>query len=208
MEKTTQKPEYLASSFLYLECKEFLLKYYFSSFLLLLFAIFPEKIYASPECRSLEEQPIKFEAWLSKNYRADLAYLRKEFSAMGSTKVVLWEYPTKNPSGVVAIGRCVPAFIARYAIQKALTYTEGVKSLVNQGFLYQHWVGIGTNLFSEWAQQPVTPEQVKSLLDDTLSTREFQNLYRKYTNQEKMVYGFGIQVPNPKLMIEKDLKKN
>ena len=165
---------------------------------------YPAMAYPKPECRSLEEQPIKLEAWLSKQYRADFGYLRKEFAAIGDTEVVLWEYPAENPSEVIAIGRCVPAFIARYAIQKALTYTKGVKNLVHQGFLHPHWMGIGTNLFSEWAQQPVTPEQVKSLLDDTLSTREFQNLYRQYTNQDEMISGFGMQVPNPKLMVEKE----
>ena len=139
---------------------------------------YPAMAYPKTECRSLEEQPIKLEAWLSKQYRTDFGYLRKEFAAIGDTEVVLWEYPAENPSGVIAIGRCVPAFIARYAIQKALTYTKGVKNLVHQGFLHPHWMGIGTNLFSEWAQQPVIPEQVKSLLDDMLSTQEFQNLYR------------------------------
>ena len=176
--------------------------------LILCLILCPKNVHSKPECRLLAEQPIKFEAWLSKHYRANLDYLRKDFAAMGYTRVVLWEYPAYNPSGVVAIGRCVPAFIARHAIKKAIAYTEGVKSLVNQGFLYQHWIGIGINFFSKCAQQEVTPKQVNSLLDDTLTTKEFQALYIKYTNQDIVVSRFGIQLPNPKLMKEKGLEEN
>ena len=157
---------------------------------------------AAPKCQPLDKRPVKLEAWLSKKYRGELPYLRKKFGAMGDTRVTLWLYPSENPSGSVAIGRCVPAFIARHALQRATTYTKGVKSLVHQSFLAPHWIGLGTSLFSELSQKPVTSKQVKTLLDDTLSTREFHALYRKYTEQDKVVPGFGIEVPNPKLMRE------
>ena len=185
--------------------KKVLKVYCFLLFILLAFTWYPNFGYTDEECSPLKEQPIKFEAWLSKQYRKDLGYLHDEFSAMGNTEVLLWEYPTENPSGVVAIGRCVPAFIARHAIKKALIYTKGVKSLVNQNFLYQHWMGIGANIFSELAQQRVSQEQVKNLLDKTLNTKEFQDLYQKYTKQDKLIFGFGMQLPNPKLMVEKGL---
>ena len=155
---------------------------------------------AAPKCEPLDKRPVKLEAWLSKKYQEDFRYLRKEFGAMGDTRVALWLYPAENPSGSVAIGRCVPAFIARHALQRAMAHTKGVKSLVHQSFFSPHWVGVGTSLFSELSQKKVTREQVDSLLEDTLTTREFQALYRKYTKQEEVVMGFGIEIPNPKLM--------
>ncbi len=158
------------------------------------------KAESHPKCQSLEAQPIKLEAWLSKRYRADFGYLRREFAAMGDTEVIIWEYPAENPSGAVAIGSCVPAFIGRYALQKALAYTKGVKSLVHQGFVHSHWMGIGTSLFSDWAQQPITRTQLNLLLSASLSTKEFHALYREFTTQDKTIFGFGMQIPNPKLM--------
>tara|TARA_B100000686_G_scaffold349455_1_gene442878 strand:+ start:2352 stop:2906 length:555 start_codon:yes stop_codon:yes gene_type:complete len=159
-----------------------------------------ELVNAMPKCQPLDKRPVKLEVWLSKKYQGDFRYLRKEFGAMGDTKVALWLYPAENPSGSVAIGRCVPAFIARHALQRAMAHTKGVKSLVHQSFFSPHWIGVGTSLFSELSQKKVTTEQVDSLLDDTLTTREFQELYREYTEQEEVVMGFGIEIPNPKLM--------
>ena len=65
--------------------------------------VYPTTGYAKLECRLLEEQPIKLEAWLSKKYRENLGHLRKEFAAMGGAEVSLWLYPAETPSGVVAI---------------------------------------------------------------------------------------------------------
>ena len=154
------------------------------------------------KCAPLDQRPVKFEAWLSRKYKRDLSYLRREFGDMGDTRVALWIYPAENPSGSVAIGCCVPAFIARYALQKALAYTTGVKSLVHQEFVHPHWIGIGTSLFSELSQRPVTEEQARLLLNENLTTREFQNLYRGFTRQEEMVPAFGVIVPNPKKVSE------
>ena len=53
---------------------------------------------------------------------------------MGKTRVTLWVYPVENPSKIVAIGRCVPAYIARHTLRKTIEYYGGVKALVHQGF--------------------------------------------------------------------------
>ena len=74
------------------------------------------------ECPFIDGKPVKIEAWLSKQYEKNLRQLRKEFSAMGNTRVTLWVYPAENPSKVVAIGRCVPAYIARHTLRKAVEY--------------------------------------------------------------------------------------
>ena len=156
--------------------------------------------WADTLCRPLDEQPVKLEAWLSKKYRDILPMLRNDFGQMGNTQVIFWVYPADNPSASVAIGRCVPAFIARHILQKAVAFTKGVKSLVHQGFVHPHWAGIGTSLFSELSQKKVNKNQVELLLNENLSTAEFHDLYRRFTKQDKMVNGFGLNLPNPKLM--------
>ena len=101
-------------------------------FLLLVCAWFAEA--KSAECPSIENKPVKIEAWLSKRYKKELLQLRKEFAAMGNTRVTLWVYPSENPSKIVAIGGCVPAYIARHTLRKAIEYYGGVNALVNQNF--------------------------------------------------------------------------
>lgn len=155
-----------------------------------------------PACLPIEKQPVKLEAWLSKKYVKEFKWIRKIFGAMGNTRVTLWPYPADNPSGIVAIGRCVPGYIAQYVIRRALDYTAGVNSLVHQGFLSPYWIGVGTNLFARNSRQSVSAEQVQRLVDEDLTTGEFQALYREFSSQDETVNVFGVTVPNPKLMKE------
>ena len=156
----------------------------------------PEKV-----CPSVAEQPVKIEIWLPKRQERRFPVFRKELALMGHTRVFLWPYPAKeNPSRVVAIGRCVPAYIARHAMQQALLHFGAIKSLVHQKFVHDHWVGLGTSLFAEGSQKPITPAQLKRLLDPKLTTGEFQTLYRQLTVQDVKVPAFGLNLPNPKLM--------
>ncbi|MDP6230988.1 MAG: hypothetical protein QF913_02310 [Nitrospinaceae bacterium] len=155
---------------------------------------------ALAECPPIESKAVKVEAWMSKRYGKHLRQLRKEFSAMGNTHVTLWVYPAENPSKTVAIGRCVPAYIARHTFRKAIEYSGGVNALVHQGFVSSHWIGVGTSLFSENSLQPITPDQLTRLMDDSFDTKQFQSLYRQLTVQPDKVKAFGLMLDNPKLM--------
>ena len=88
------------------------------------------------DCSSIRGKTVKVEAWMSKQYEKNLRQIRNEFSAMGNTQVTLWVYPAKNPSKIVAIGSCVPAYIGRHMIRRAIEYSGGVSSLVNQVFFF------------------------------------------------------------------------
>ncbi|CAI2719644.1 hypothetical protein [Nitrospina watsonii] len=152
-------------------------------------------------CPSVEEQPVKIEAWLAKRLEPEFPVIRKEMARMGFTRVALWPYPAaRNPSKVVAIGRCVPAYIARHALQQALYHFGGVRHLVHQKFVHDHWIGLGTSLFAENSLQPITLPQLQQFLDPRLGTPEFQTLYRRFTVQDVKVPAFGLELPNPKLM--------
>ena len=113
-------------------------------------------MFAEKDCESISRKPVKLEAWVSKRYEKDLKKIRKEFGEMGNTVVGLFVYPAENPSRVVAVGRCVPAYIAQYILAKARKYSLGTTHLVRQGFVSSHWTGIGTSLFSENSMNAIT----------------------------------------------------
>jgi hypothetical protein len=85
-------------------------------------------------------------------------------------------------------------------IHKAIEYSGGVSSLVNQGFFSSSWIGVGTSLFSENSFRPVTQEQLIQLMDVSLNTQQFQKIYRHITKQQKKVKAFGLLLNNPKFL--------
>ena len=168
--------------------------------ILIALTVTPGTVFAEKDCESISRKPVKLEAWVSKRYEKDLKKIRKEFGEMGNTVVGLFVYPAENPSRVVAVGRCVPAYIAQYILAKARKYSLGTTHLVRQGFVSSHWTGIGTSLFSENSMNAITPEQLARLMDDSLDTGSFQEMYRKLTRQPKKVSAFGLLLDNPKYM--------
>jgi hypothetical protein len=155
---------------------------------------------AKENCVSINKKHVKIEAWLSKKFEKEYWNIRDELREMGNTKVGLFIYPAENPSKVVAIGRCVPVYLAQYFLKKADKYSLGTTHLVNQGFVSSHWTGIGTSIFSENSMNPITPQQLSSLMDETLDTESFQQIYRSFTVQKEKVLGFGLILDNPKLL--------
>lgn len=166
----------------------------------IILALLGAPAYGTEPCRPIEERPIKIEAWISKKDMKDYRAMRRKLEAMGTTYAALWPYPGENPSRVVAIGRCVPAYIARHSLQQALIYYGEVNSLVHQNFVSGHWIGLGTSLFDDNSQQPINKEQLRALLDPALDTFQFQELYQQLTTQDEEVSAFGQMLPNPKLM--------
>ena len=152
------------------------------------------------DCSSIDSKTVKVEAWMSKQYEKNLRQIRNEFSAMGNTQVTLWVYPAKNPSKIVAIGSCVPAYIGRHMIRRAIEYSGGVSSLVNQGFFSSNWIGVGTSLFAESSFRKITQDQLSMLMDTSLDTQHFHSIYQQLTMQQKKVKAFGLMLKNPKLL--------
>ena len=157
-------------------------------------------VLAKENCVSTNKKHVKIEAWLSKKFEKEYWNIRDEFREMGNTKVGLFIYPAENPSKVVAIGRCVPVYLAQYFLKKADKYSIGTTHLVNQGFVSSHWTGIGTSMFSENSMNPITPDQLAMLMDETLDTESFQQIYRSFTVQKEKVPVFGLILDNPKLL--------
>ena len=63
-----------------------------------------------------------------------------------------------------------------------------------------YWIGFSATLFAENSQRTVSRKQEERLMDSSLSSAKFQALYRKFIVQKETVRGFGLELPNPKLM--------
>ena len=136
--------------------------------------------YAKEDCLSISKKPVKVEAWVSKKYEKDYRNIRREFQEMGNTKVGLFFYPAENPSRVVAIGRCVPAYMAQHFLKKAWKYSLGTTHLVHQGFVSSHWAGIGTSLFSENSMNS----------SETKFSGDGDNIQSEYVSCEKLLESY------------------
>ena len=156
--------------------------------------------FADEPCLTLNKTELKVEAWLSKKYKKNYINIREEFREMGNTNVGLFIYPAENPSRIVAIGRCVPVHLAQHFLKKAKKYSIGTTHLVNQGFISSHWSGLGSSLFSENSMNPIAPNQLAMLMENSLDTESFHVLYKSFTVQRKKVSAFGLILDNPKLL--------
>jgi len=156
-------------------------------------------VFAEEKCEPVDKKRIKIEGFISKSYRKQRKQVFKEFGEIGSTKVALRVYPMGETSKVIAVGRCVPAYIAQHIIKKSMEYSTGVESLVQQQFIHTHWVGVGVTMFDEPSQQIVSADQVQQLLKQDLSDEEFHVLYRKLSVPNALVPFFGLKSPNVKI---------
>ena len=169
------------------------------SVLMVLAIVNVSPVFAEKECEPVDKKRIKIEGYISKSFRKQRKQVFKEFAEIGSTRVALRVYPMGETSKVIAVGRCVPAYIAQHIIKKSLEYSTGVESLVQQQFIHTHWVGVGVTMFDEPSQQLVSADQVKQLLRQDISDEEFHILYRKLSVPNDLVPFFGLQSPNVKI---------
>ncbi|MZH45950.1 MAG: hypothetical protein F3739_02740 [Nitrospinae bacterium] len=156
-------------------------------------------VLAEEPCAPVDKKRIKIEGYISKSFRKQRKKIFKEFGEIGSTRVALKVFPMGETSKVIAIGRCVPAYIAQHIIKKAMDYSTGVESLVQQQFVHSHWVGVGVTMFDEPSQQYVSAEQLNQLLRQDISDEEFHVLYRKLSVPNDLVPFFGLKSKNAKI---------
>ena len=166
--------------------------------LMILVLVGASPVFAEEKCESVDKKSIKIEGFISKSYRKQRKQVFQEFGEIGSTRVALRVYPMGETSKVIAVGRCVPVYIAQHIIKKSMQYSTGVESLVQQQFIHTHWIGVGVTMFDEPSQQIVSAEQVQQLLQQDLSDEEFHKLYRKMSIPNELTPYFGLQVPNVK----------
>jgi hypothetical protein len=152
-----------------------------------------EEVYdcAAPENR---DKPMTVEIVLSKKWKEQASEVEESLRADdGSVKVRLKFFPFLDPPTNIGIGKCVPAELARRAMEATVRYNGKPDRLIRQDILPHHWIKIGSTDTAELAWTPVQPEDVERLMDPALTTEQFQELYRRLAapKERKRPFGMG-----------------
>ena len=131
---------------------------------------------------------ILVEIFLALDRKGDLDAIEREFAAVGITKVRPKFHQIGHPPTNIAIGRRVSADIARLTIRLANTYNGGITKLLPEERLAPDYIAIGTSIFDELFQYPVSQEDVDRLADPALTTEQFHELYRKLADINRRAY--------------------
>jgi hypothetical protein len=134
-----------------------------------------------------KNEKILVELFLAKERKNDIDAIKKELQAISIKRIRPQFFRLGNPPENIAIGKNVPAHVARVAIQLAITYNRGVKYLLPEFRFFPDHVVIGSSAFDEASQIPILPDDLKRLSDPTLSTSEFHDLYRNLTGEDKAI---------------------
>ena len=128
---------------------------------------------------------ILVELFLAKERKGDLDTIKKELEAAGITRIRPQFFRLGNPPENIAIGKNIPADVARLAIRLAVTYNRDIKSLLPEYRFFPDHIVIGSSAFDEKSQIPIRPEDLKRLSDPALNTPQFHDLYRELTGEDK-----------------------
>jgi hypothetical protein len=135
-----------------------------------------------------EPSRILVEVFLSADHKDDVDAIKRTFAAVGITKVRHKVFQLGNPPTNIAIGRNVSADIARLAIHLAKTYNGGITKLLPEERLAPDYVALGTSIFDELFQYPVSQADVERLESPDLTTEQFHELYRRLADINQRPY--------------------
>jgi hypothetical protein len=143
-----------------------------------------------------KEKQTTVEILLAAKWKGKVEEVKHSFApdrdADGAMKVRVKFFPFLDPPKNIGIGKCVTAGSARLAIREAIKLNGGVDRLVMQDIMPHHWIKIGTTDTSELTWIPVGPEELARLTDPSLSTEQFQELYRQLARQKEKRRPFGL----------------
>jgi hypothetical protein len=131
---------------------------------------------------------ILVEIFLSIDHKDELDAIKREFAAVGITKVRHKFVHRGSPPANIAIGRNVSAEVARLAIRLGKTYNGGVTKLLPEERLARDYLAIGTSIFDELFQYPVGQADVERLESPDLTTEQFHDLYRRLADINQRPY--------------------
>ncbi len=128
---------------------------------------------------------ILVEVFLAPDHRGDIDAIKDAFGAVSVTRVRPQVFRLGNPPENIAIGKSVPAPVARLAIQLAVTYNRGVKFLLPEFRFFPDHIAIGSSAFDEKSQIPIRPDDLERLSNPSLTTEQFHELYRRLTGEDQ-----------------------
>lgn len=124
----------------------------------------------------------RIEVVLAHHYKSQVSALTEEFVHAGMPNVHFQFARQGQPPQNIGIGREVPADKARDAIRLALKYNLGVGILLPEHLFPPRFVTIASSNFDDTVEYPILREDLEHLLDTSLTTAQFHELYRKLTS--------------------------
>lgn len=132
-----------------------------------------------------KNEKILVELFLPAERKKDIDTIVKDLQAVSIKRIRPQFFKMGKPIENIAIGKNVPAPVARLVIQLALTYNRGIKYILPEFRYFPDHIVIGSSAFDESSQIPISPEDLERLTDPALSTPEFHDLYRSLTGEDK-----------------------
>ena len=124
----------------------------------------------------------RIEVVLAGQYKNQVATLTEEFSQAGMTNVHFQFVRQGEPPQNIGLGREVPADKAREVIRLALKYNLGVGILLPERLFPPRFVTIASSNYDDTVECPILNEDLAHLLDTSLTTEQFHELYRRLTS--------------------------
>jgi hypothetical protein len=106
-------------------------------------------------------------------------------------QVARWGSATQT----VGIGKGVPVRTAQRCLRVA-SETNGVAFLLSQFLVPETYVTLGSSLYEERLEIPITPEDLRALLDPALNQEGFHSLYRRLTGEDKIYRSLRDEFPS------------
>lgn len=132
-----------------------------------------------------KNEKILVELFLPFDRKKDIDTIIKELQTLSIKRIRPQFFKLGKPIENIAIGKDIPAHVARRMIQIAITYNGGIKHILPEFRYFPDHIVIGSSAYDETSQIAILPEDLKQLLDPTLSTPEFHRLYRSLTGEDK-----------------------
>lgn len=124
----------------------------------------------------------RVEVVVAAQYKDNLDSLKQEFVEAGLGNVHVQVARRGSPPANIGLGSQVPADKAREAIRLALKYNQAVLILLPERLFPPRFVTIASSNFDDTVEYPILNEDLVQLLDTSLTTEQFHELYRRLTS--------------------------
>ena len=124
----------------------------------------------------------RIEVVLAYHYKGQVSALTEEFAQAGMPNVHFQFARQGQPPQNIGMGRAVPADKAREAIKLAVKYNLGIGILLPERLFPPRFVTIASSNFDDTVEYPISKEDLAHLLDPSLTTEQFHDLYGQLTS--------------------------
>lgn len=124
----------------------------------------------------------RIEVVLAYHYKDQVSALTEEFAQAGMPNVHFQFARQGQPPQNIGMGRAVPADKAREAIKLAVKYNLGVGILLPERLFPPRFVTIASSNFDDTVEYQISKEDLAHLLDPSLTTEQFHDLYGQLTS--------------------------